>query len=279
MVQEELSKEDLRRVNNCDYYKQTKLIMKVNELHKNFVVGEVYFIKEKRSGGKDRYVSRAYGNKPDKFMIFHKDSDGFVFVKRINANGKLGKEVQCLTTQYANPRYEFEADPEYIESIILDDEASYDPLKAEKALNKLKGQIRRKNKKLEIVYDDAADAYKAICAYKVNDVIYDANTTYGQGIMEWTVTQIESAPTCQQKMVKTGWRGDLHGWLGKTSDDRKHNQHGLDKVVTLTLECKHSRPDCRRWVSTKKTITFNRFMKSERYGTWYHTRPHEVQNG
>lgn len=260
MIQEELSKEEQNRVDNCDNYKLVKHIMQSHDHYKELRIGDVYFVKYTSTPGADPvYVSRTYGGKKDKFMIFHKDDEGFVFIKRINANGKLGKEIQCLTTQYPEPRFELEADPEYLESILLDNEKRYDPLKAEKELSSRKSKARRKNKKIELTYETAEEAFKAISEYKVGDRIYDAHTTYGEGVMEWTVDSIESRPTDKTKVKPYAWSATAA--LGKTREDQEHNKKGLPNLIVLKIKVHHAKPKSRKWTQTERTITFSDFMK------------------
>ncbi len=269
MVQEELSKEDKRRVRGCEFYSKAKEVIEAHEKYKDLALGEVYFIKYKGKYSTDhKYVTRNYGNdKPSKFMIFHKDKEGFVFMKRINANGKLGKEVLCLTTQYSEPCYILEPDPDYVDSILFQSEASYDPLKSEKELNKNKGKARRRNKKLEITYKDAKDAFERIAKYKVGDKLYDAGTSYGKGIMEWEITGIEARPTDQTENTPYPWNDTKV--IGNTSEDQSHNNYMLPDLVILDIKVISS--DRRRWTNSDRKVTFEDFIK--RGHIYYENRP------
>ncbi len=269
MIQEELTKEDKDRVLNCDYYQLVKNIMKSHETYKNFKVGDVFFIKYNKV-----YVSRIYGGKRDKFMVFYKDENDFVFIKRINANGKLGKEVQCLTTQYPSPTYEIEPDPEYLDSILFENESEYDPLKAEKELNKLKSRARRKNKKLELIFDNDAEAFNAIKQFKVGDVIYDTKTTYGEGIMEWTVTKVIKRKTDYSERKLNSWSNKVV--KGATYEDSMHVLSGLSDFCQIDIECKHEKPKSRKYSSKKRTINFSAFKK---YGNiYYKSKPYTIDD-
>jgi hypothetical protein len=276
MVQDELSKDDVKRIKNCDYYEMVKNIMKSHEEYKELKIGDVYFIKKLRYGTEWKYVSRAYNGKKDKFMIFHKDEEGFVFAKRINANGKLGKEVHCITTQYPAPKHVLEPDPEYIESIIFAEEESYDPLKAEKLVTKKKGQARRKNKKIEIGEEDALAAFKLISQYTVGDKIYDSGTSYGDGIMEWEVVKVEARKTCKTK-VEGRWINDPPR-IGKTAQDQAHNRNNLDDFVQIDIVCRHDKPKSRRWTNTGRSLTFDDFIKSRYKNTYYKVKPYTLDD-
>ena len=270
MTQEVLSKSDEKRVNSCEYYQMIKNIMASHESYKNIEVGEVFYIKSKYNyGGKNeyRYVSRNGGGK-DKFMAFYKDVDGFIFIKRINATGKLGVEVQCLTTQYPAPRYEVESDPDYVDSIIF--EGGYDPLVAEKLITKKKGQARRKNKKLEINFKDVMMAYNHIKTYSVGDIIYDLETTYGTGLTAWKVTNIITRPTDK---TPPSWQGRLPG---NTDNDQDHNRHGFNECIELEITAINP-PSDRRLYKKVETIIFSNFYKVN-WSKYYSEKPFTVED-
>jgi len=268
MIQEELTKKDKIRVNNCDYYRLTKDIMKSHEAYKDIGVGEVYFIKQIRRDGTYSYVSRIWGkDKKDKYMVFHKDDDGFVFLKRINVSGKLGVEIYCLTTQFPMPRYEIEPDPEYLDAILFEDEGKYDPLKAEKELNSRKGKARRKNKKLEIRYLNNGLAYAAIKEFKVGDFLYNAKNTYGSDIEAWKVVQITNEKVNKEQTKANSWSNKII--IGKTREDRAHISCNFDDVITLTIQ---STTNNKR----NRTLIFEAFNK---YGhTYYRSKPYTTDD-
>lgn len=261
MVQEEeLSKEDKHRVNRCDNYKMTKMIMKAHENFREIEVGEVFYLKY--NDYDDRYVSRNWNGPKDKFMVFHKDEDDFVFIKRINASGKLGKEVQCLTTQFYNCT--IEPDQDYVDSLIFED-GDYDPLQAQKELNKKRGKARRRNKALEINFPSADMAYEFVKRLNVGDKIYDAVNTYGEHCVEWTVTKINKRPVDQ---TKRGWNGNV---LGNTREDQAHNRHGFSEFVELEIKAT-SIPKDRKYTNSVDKVTFRDFMDRRHYGKYYKTR-------
>lgn len=273
MIIEEITDDDKKRIESCDYYKMTKEIMKSHEEYKDLNIGEVYFIKYKRYSNDDKfsYVSRSWNGPPNKYIIFHKDDDGFVFLKRINANGKLGKEVSCLTTQYPGPKYTLEPDPEYVDCILFENEEGYDPLKNEKSLNKKKGQARRKNKALEVNFTSATSAFEFVEKLKVGSFIYDAGTTYGQGIMKWEVTGIERRPV-DKALTKDYWGSKTQ--VGLTQADRNAIKHNMAEIIIVEMSYKGDKPSSRRWVPASRTITFNDFYSADGkiYGHRYYSK-------
>ena len=264
----DIQTKNIFKIHKCEYYKKTKSIMASHKKHKEIEVGEVLFIKSKVYDDSWKYVSRNRGGK-DKFMVFYKDADGFIFIKRINAAGKLGVEVQCLTTQYPPPRYEIESDPDYIESIVFDDGKGYDPLAAEKLQTKKKGQARRKNKKLEINFNTNKEAYEHIKTYNVGDIIYDCATTYGSGIIAWKITNIIKRPTDKTKQTFPRYT------MGATNEDQQHNKHGFSEVIQLNIVATNSSQD-RRHSSKSRIIQYSNFCNS--YYKYYKEKPYTIED-
>jgi len=263
---DELNRDDKRRVKNCDYYIKTKQVMKNAVVYDKLSVGEVYFI---RYTDTNKYVTSDWsGQSPSKFMVFHKD-EGFVFIKRIIASGKLGKEVSCLTTSYYVNEYYLESDPDYVNSILLQDENSYDPLAASKKIASNKGKVRRKNKKLELAFNKPEEAYAYIQTLSVGDLLYNATTTYGTGVVAWEVKSVCVRDVDQTPQID--WRGNKDT-NGNSSDDQAHNRHGFVDFVSIDIEATSVIPSQNSWATaTKKTLIFNDFLA--KWHRYYHSAP------
>lgn len=255
MVQEELSKLDKKRILGCDNYSKTKEIMAAHEKYKDLPLGEVYFIKSMGYDGKWRYENRGYNSKPSKFMIFYKDDDGFVFMKRINADGKLGVEITCLTTQYSNPSFIIEPDPEFVEAIIFENTESYDPLKAEKDYNKKKGKASRKNKKLEIKFETPLEAYNYIKTLSIGDKLWDAHTSFGSGLCEYTVTSVDKTPVLNP--------GDLC-YNRYDRENKLHQSEGFVEKIIINMQSSDSKHGVE--------VSFYNFWKNG-YRVYYGIKP------
>jgi hypothetical protein len=270
---EDLSKSDKNRIKNCEYYLRSKQIMKNAEAYKGLSLGEVYYIKYKDYGGDESYITAGYGNEPAKYIVFHKD-EGFVFVKRIISNGKLGKEVTCLTTTYNAGEYWLEADPDYVNSILLEDEGGYDPLAASKKLSSNKNKARRRNKKLEIAYGTHKEAHEYAKTIKVGDLIYNAETTYGSDLVSWEVTSIEKRPADQ---IRNGTNSYYGTSLGSTNADRIHNRHGIKDLIAVEIKVKGEIPKSRKYMGTEQILTFEDFLWTT-YDKFYRTKPYTVDD-
>lgn len=275
MSEEKLSNVDQQRVDNCEYYLKTKQVMKNAEVYKELAVGEVYYIKYKDYNDKETYVMTGWGaDTPAKYMVFHKD-DGFVFVKRIIASGNLGKEVICLTTTYDVDTHWLEADPDYVNSILLENEEDYDPLAASKAMTAKKNRARRRNKKMEVKFETAQEAYDYIKKLRKGDKLYDAATAYGSGVMEWVVDKVSMRKTDQTP--QTGWYGNKNPTPGKTWEDQSHNEAGFPQYISVKLKATSAAPRSRRWENVTKDIIFTNFRKDS-YHVYYESKPFTVDD-
>lgn len=273
-MSEQLSKDDQNRVNNCEYYLRTKQVMKNAEAYKELSVGEVYYIKHKGYDDKEEYVCAGWNDEPAKYMVFHKE-EGFVFVKRIIANGKMGKEVTCLTTTFNIDEYWLEADPDYVNSILLENEEGYDPLAASKKVASNKNKARRRNKKLEINYGTPQEAHAFTDSLKVGDLLYDSDTTYGSGMLTWEVTSVLKRTVNQDVSSDRYYNRNE---AGSTSEDRIHNRHGIINLVAVEVKIKTKDvPKSRRYTSKDQTLTFADFYTSS-YRKYYKTKPYTVDD-
>jgi hypothetical protein len=268
----DLSEEDVKRINNAEFYQHAKTIMKSFEEYQHVNVGEVYSILYKNHSDKLQYISR--GRTKDKYMIVHKD-DGFVFAKRIKSDGSLSKNVVCLTVRYPQPNYSVELDAEQAEAIIFQDEASFDPFKEGKDLAKKKNKARKINKSKIKVYSLVADALSFVSNLKTGDVLFDAGTAFGEGIVEWKVTSIEKRAV--DVTPQTDWNGRVYAY-GKTDTDQKSNKYSISTYVSVTLNMVGEAPVSRRWVGSKREINFIDFLNcNDRHRDWYVVRPTTIE--
>lgn len=269
----DLSKEDTDRINGSEFYAHAKTIMKSFEEYKHANVGEVYFIIYNNSSGKLSYVGR--GKNKDKYMVIHKD-DGFIFAKRIKSDGQLSKNVVCLTIRFPQPNYSIELDSAQAESIIFETEESYDPFKEGKDLAKKKSKARRLNKPKVILHNTPQEALAFVSNLKIGDTLYDAGTSFGEGIVSWTVSSIEKRDV--DKTPQKDWNGKVYTY-GKTSFDQHHNSFSLNNFVRVTLTATGEMPPSRKWMSKNKDVVFVDFLNSNsRFRDWYLTKPVSVED-
>lgn len=259
----ELSDEDKKRISYNRDYKWAKRVYESHNNYREVSVGEVYKIK--RLNYKDLFVCN-YGKAHTKFYIISKD-DGFVFAKRISSNGKLGKQVICLTVDYPlGSDYELVPDDAYVESMLLDTE--YDFSKEGKSMMKRKNKARAHNKKLFVTKYTPKDAKDFIDSLSVGDFLWDSHTKFGEGLAEWQVIDIEKRKTDQTFAQPRHTWETAHKFRGATPQDRAHNQYNFSNTTIVTIK---PRPlDGKRRSAQAKNIIFTDFLNTEK---WYISRP------
>jgi len=263
-----LTEEDNKRIKGADFYEHAKIIMKSFDDYKHVNIGEVYHVSYGNQDGTKSYVRRYGSERKDKFMVVHKD-DGFIFAKRINSSGGMSKDVVCLTIRFPSVSYTLELDDAQAESIIFSKEDEFDPFKEGKELSKKKNKARNLNNKKRIKFTSELAAYEFVKTLKVNDKIYDAVTGFGEGVVEWFVTDISI--TVPDKTPQKDWRGVTYAY-GATSHDIAHNVQALDKCIILTIEVNGEPPKTRKYMNKKRTISFSDFLEKSRRD-YYLTRP------
>jgi hypothetical protein len=246
----ELDAEDKKRISHNKEYRYAKRIYESHDRYQDVEIGEVYTVR--RIGYNDLFVCH-YGNTPTRFYIINKD-EGFAFAKRISSNGKLGKQVICMTTEYPldDKIYELVPDDAYVESMLLGTE--YDPSADGKAMVRRKNKARAHNNRLFINKISPVEAKNYIDNLKVGDKIWDAGTKFGSGIVEWTITNIENRPVDKTQATPRYHWEPTYKHKGKTKEDRAHNQYGFSDVVIITVQ-PNKLDSARRYVR-EKTLTF-----------------------
>jgi hypothetical protein len=252
-----LTKEDLDRINCCDFYSKAKEVIQSTIDYKEYEVGAAIFIKRKYD---NKVISSDYeGKMPEKYIIVQNDN-GFVFAKRINANGKPGVAITCLTIDYGSNSYELLIDDSYIESMLLDTQDSYDPLADAKGLMKKKNKAARDNTKKRLIFDTSAEAYAFLKTVQVGDVFYTSDYLYGTGVTEYKVSDIEKRPANA---------GSGSGW-SRNYGDQEYIKNGFKEVINVNLKVVSS---TRRYSYDEK-IEFRKIAKDcSPYTFFFQTRP------
>lgn len=246
--------------------------MKSYEEYKHINIGEVYSIAYTNSRGESHFISR--GKTKDRFMVIQKD-DGFVFAKRIKTDGALSKEVICLTIRFPQPDYTIELDSAQAEAIIFQTEDKYDPFKEGKDLTKKKNKARRLNLAKLTKFDVLSDAVSFVSNLNIGDKLYDSGTSFGEGIVEWTVTHIDKRPV--DKTPITDWNNRVYAY-GFSDADKAHNRFNIEEMIELQVETKDL-PKSRRWLNKNRSMTFlDFFVCPERRRAYYQTRPVSVED-
>jgi len=252
-----LTQDDLDRINNCDFFSKAKEVIQSTVDYKEFEVGAAVYIKRKYD---NKMISSDYeGKMPEKYIIVQNDN-GFVFAKRINANGKPGVAVTCLTIDYGSHAYELQVDDGYIESMLLDTQDSYDPLADAKGLMKKKNKAARDNSKNRVIFDTSAEAYAFLKTVQVGDVFYTSDYLYGTGVTEYKVSDIEKRPAVA---------GSGSGW-SRNYGDQEYIKNGFKEVIVVNMAVVTS---TRRYSYNEK-LEYRKIAKDgSPYTFFYRTRP------
>jgi hypothetical protein len=140
-------------------------------------------------------VTNSYGV-PKKFQVIAVDRHGVPYIKELNKNGNpVGAIISLMSRDGRhdprNPRffenYEFEVDPDYTDSIILDD-SGFDATSLHKDKSALFKTITDHNKKIKVKVREVADVVSYMGSLKVGDIVWRSHKT------SFTVTKISSVP-------------------------------------------------------------------------------------
>lgn len=234
-----ISKEDRDRINACDNYQLCKKIIQSQNDYREYEVGSAVFIRRKYD---NKLVGIGYDNSgsPDKYIIIEND-DGFLFAKKINANGKPGVAITCLTIDYSSDSYTLQVDDEYVEAMLLENEAGYDPTSSAKDLARRKSKATRENHKKRLVFDTDVEAYAHINSLTQGHKIWMADYSYGGGITEYEVESIDKRPA---------QAGSNNGW-SRSYGDRDYTDKGFAQVVIVNLKV----------VSSQNNYSYNRKLE------------------
>lgn len=219
-----LTPDDRKRINGCDYYTFVKTIMKSAEDYKDYEVGSAVYIRNKttnKRSGQEYDISKS----ADKYIIVENDN-GFLFAKRINANGKPGVAITCLTIEYKSEKYTLEVDDDYVEAMLLDNQESYDPLANAKDLSRRKNKATRENQKKRLMFNTDAEAYAYLSTIKIGDTFFDADYSYGGGVTEYVVDHI---------IVRPAVAGTGTGWSRNYGDD-EYIARGFKDYILIHLK-------------------------------------------
>lgn len=251
-----LTQEDKKKINNTHEYKLYKELTIARKTYMNFEVGTAIFIKHKGSGELiTRYAYAAKKHPPTKFLIVEND-EGFIFAKRILSTGKTGKDIICITSQYEPSRYELIPDDAMVDAMLLDQQ--YDPANEAKELKKKKNKATRINSKYRISFEDPQEAYKYLKNLKPGDKIWQADTTFGDGIVEFEVLGIMKKPV-KKVQKKSYYYGDdmLH---------RYHEQEGFDYFLEVELKYIRGQSNlCRYSTFNNETLYFMYLCTKDQY--------------
>ena len=142
---------------------------------------------------KDVQITNSYGA-AKKFQVVHVDSNGIPYMKELNKKGEpTGQLITSVRvdggyTQLKQSEYRFEVDPDYADSIIMDDEENYDASVTHRVKGDLFKEITKHNKSIKVDNKDTLKLISFLQTLKVGDVLWRSIKT------NITITQIDPIP-------------------------------------------------------------------------------------
>lgn len=142
---------------------------------------------------KKRPVTNSYGV-PKKFLVVHVDINGVPYMKELNKHGEAtGNIISPIRvdggySMVKQAEYVFEVDPEYADSIILDDQENFNATEILKAKSDNFKEIAEHNKKLKVNCIDMKILAAFFATVNVGDTLWRSNTSY------YVVSKIDPVP-------------------------------------------------------------------------------------
>ena len=129
-------------------------------------------------GNKVSTQTNSYGA-PIKYKVVHVDTHGIPFVKRVNKNGEpMGRVSSCIgmdDDEYFNETavFSFELDPDYADSILLQD--NYDPTSLHRSKKDIWKAVTEHNKACKILTHDLKDLVNFFNSVSIGDTLWTSN--------------------------------------------------------------------------------------------------------
>lgn len=165
----------------------------------------------------DSQVTNSYGA-PKKFTVVHVDKNGIPYIKELNKRGTPVGTLLCpirSDSAYGDLKpdgYAFEVDPDYADSIIMDNEGSFDATHIHKTKSDTFKEITQHNKSLKVKIRNTAELIEFLKTLKVGNVYYKSIKTY------FTIISLDPIPTTHNgtRIVEHKSFGTAQNSKGKT---------------------------------------------------------------
>jgi hypothetical protein len=175
-----LSSEEQLMVKDVDrmFGKYLKTIMAAQQ----FKLDDFLILKISRYGRNMEVATNSYGA-PVKYRVVYVDEHSIPYVKRINKKGEpYGSSFSsCIgieSDEYFSPdaNFIFELDPDYTDSILLQDD--YDPASLHRSKKEIWKAVTEHNKANKIKTTDLNDLVKFMSTVSVGDTLWTSNVSY-----------------------------------------------------------------------------------------------------
>jgi hypothetical protein len=135
-----------------------RYIMNLLDVVRSFKLGDYIIVVRISNDTQQRVPAKNSYGAIIKYQVVFVDELGLPHVKLINNNGKPSGRIQALLTTYSRFQwgavgyddYDFQLDPDYADSIILQSESEYDPMERHNALKSARQEITDHNKRIKL---------------------------------------------------------------------------------------------------------------------------------
>ncbi len=118
-------------------------------------------------------------NVTKKFKVVHVDQCGIPYYKEVSSKGTTRGPAMPMMGEYGHEQhqygwdsFEFEHDPHFVESVILEAEAGYDPVEVQKSKKKLRDEITKHNADNKIKSSGIAEIVAGFAAMKPGETYW-----------------------------------------------------------------------------------------------------------
>lgn len=176
---------------------------------KKFKIGD-YLIVYSRDGDRGRTLHiNSYGA-PVKYKVVHQNRHGIPFIKTVNAKGEPQGSIFCMVNDHPSleirNRLQFELDPDYADSIILEDE--YDPAVLHRDKKDIFKAVTAHNKACKIKTTSViADVVPFLNTVRAGDTLWTSSLSYY--LIQDVQTMSVGAWKAMSKNNYTRLRGDI----------------------------------------------------------------------
>jgi hypothetical protein len=176
MAKNQLSSQDKLFIE--EFNKQFNAIFDTLERAKQFKLDDYLILYISGYDGVMRLDLNSYGA-PNKFKVVFATEHGIPFIKRVNKKGEpVGSIYSCVGTQNDSYRkmdqkFQFELDPDYADSILLQDE--YDPAQLHRSKKDIWKAVTDHNKNVKVKTEDVKDVVNFFKEVNIGDMVWTSN--------------------------------------------------------------------------------------------------------
>jgi hypothetical protein len=159
--------------------RQWEIKLRAYEQSRTFKVGD-FIVCYTIEGTRRHLVTNSYGVGM-KFVVVLVDECGIAFFKRISKNGRAVGEIYstmgCIyTNDYDNETFQYELDPEYVDSILL--ETPFDPVAIHKNRADLWKEIGAYNKQNKVDTKGETSTIKYLNSLVAGDIVWTSSKNF-----------------------------------------------------------------------------------------------------